>query len=255
LRENLARSALCDTRDGKNLLRQAVAHAGKAAAELPLAWLGDTARLPIRTVHGWDEAQAALQQGKGVIFMTLHLGAFEIVGRFLASRTAVTHLYRPPKVSWLEPLMRAGRAQDQAKLVPTDLSGVRALLTALKRGEAIGILPDQAPGAGEGVWADFFGRPAYTMTLVSRLQQKTGAPIILIFAERLPRGRGYSMHLRRLADLPQDQTQAAREMNRVMEEVIRAYPAQYLWSYNRHKVPAGAKPATAMSARPPESGI
>ena len=67
------------------------------------------------------------------------------------------------------------------------------------KGGAVGLLPDQAPGVGEGVWADFFGRPAYTMTLVVRLQRATGAAVIMVFAERLPGGRGYHLHLEEAA--------------------------------------------------------
>jgi KDO2-lipid IV(A) lauroyltransferase len=112
------------------------------------------------------------------------------------------------------------------------------LIKALRRGEAIGILPDQAPGVGEGEWANFFGRPAYTMTLVSRLQASTGAAVVMAFAERLPGGAGYSLHLERVTADPL--TPVA--LNRAVERVVSRCPGQYLWGYNRYKVPAGAEP-------------
>jgi KDO2-lipid IV(A) lauroyltransferase len=123
---------------------------------------------------------------------------------------------------------------------------MRPLLRALRAGEAVGMLPDQAPSAGEGVWAPFFGRPAYTMTLPARLVQLTGARIVLAFAERLPRGAGYHLHLRALDEtLPDDPTAAAARLNRAIEDLIEMHPSQYLWGYNRYKTPPGAPPAPA----------
>jgi KDO2-lipid IV(A) lauroyltransferase len=102
----------------------------------------------------------------------------------------------------------------------------------------VGVLPDQAPGEGEGVWVDFFGRPAYTMTLLRRLQQASGATMIMTVAERLPHGRGYRLRARALP--PEAFDEAA--LNRAVEEEVRRCPAQYLWAYNRYKIPAGAEP-------------
>ena len=145
-------------------------------------------------------------------------------------------LYRPPKQGWVEPLMVAGRSRWHAAVAPANLRGVRMLYKALTQGEAIGMLPDQAPGVGEGEWADFFGRPAYTMTLVRRLQQASGAAVIMAFAERLPAGRGYRLHLEELPAANLDEA----ALNRAIEAQMRRCPEQYLWSYNRYKVPAGA---------------
>ena len=141
--------------------------------------------------------------------------------------------------------MVAGRSRWQATVAPANLRGVRMLYKALARGEAIGLLPDQAPGTGEGAWADFFGRPAYTMTLVRRLQQASGAALIMAFAERLPDGRGYRLHLE---ELPAAGLSEAA-LNRAVEAQIRCCPAQYLWGYNRYKVPEGAEPPPARGMR------
>jgi KDO2-lipid IV(A) lauroyltransferase len=138
-------------------------------------------------------------------------------------------------MKWLEPLMMTGRARWQARLAPANLRGVRMLFKALKSREAVGLLPDQTPGVGEGVWTSFFGRPAYTMTLASRLQKSTGAAVILVYAERLAEGRGYRIHLQRM---PATNLNEAA-LNRAVEGLIRRCPSQYLWGYNRFKVPAG----------------
>ena len=118
---------------------------------------------------------------------------------------------------------------------------------ALKKGEAIGLLPDQVPQEGEGVWAQFFGAPAYTMTLSAKLHNMTGAPIILTFAERLPDARGYVVRFAAFEEeLGSDAVQQAVAINRSMEKLIACAPAQYFWSYNRYKQPDGvAAPGTA----------
>ena len=133
------------------------------------------------------------------------------------------------------------------KLAATDLGGVRQLLKALKRKELVGILPDQVPGNGEGEWAPFFGRPAYTMTLIGRLMQSSGAPVVMAWSQRLPRGEGYAIHF---APLTLDPAQSIpQQLNAMLEKVIRKHPEQYLWSYNRYKVPRGALPPDAGKER------
>jgi KDO2-lipid IV(A) lauroyltransferase len=239
LRENLYASGVCSGEAHcVAILRAAVAEAGKAVAELIAVWFGkeeNVARLVVECKR-WDIVEAARQRGNGILFLTPHLGCFEISALYGAQRMPLVVLYRPPKLAWIEPLMIAGRGRWQAVVAPANLKGVRLLYKALARGEAVGLLPDQAPGVGEGAWADFFGRPAYTMTLVRRLQQASGAAVIMAFAERLPAGRGYRLHL---DELPaQDLDEAA--LNRAVEAQVRRCPEQYLWSYNRYKVPAGA---------------
>lgn len=246
LRENLEKSGVCTgPADCRRLLHQTIAEAGKSALELLALWLRpeqEVLRL-VRRCHGWEHAEAALKRGKGLIFLTPHLGCFEITSQYYAAHYPVTVLYRPPKLRWLQPLLETGRLRGQVSLAPTDMSGVKAMLKALKRGEAIGILPDQTPSKGEGVWAEFFGRPAYTMTLAARLARGTGAAVILIYAERLKRGEGFDLWLEPLPDgLPEQPVEAANFLNAAVESLIRRLPAQYLWSYNRYKTPSGAEP-------------
>jgi KDO2-lipid IV(A) lauroyltransferase len=194
-------------------------------------------------VTGWDLVEAALAHRRGIVFLTPHLGCFEITAQYYAYRAPadapLTVLYRPPKKKAIEPLMRTGRERPNLRVASADRGGVRILLRALRQGEAIGILPDQAPGVGEGEWAEFFGRPAYTMTLSGRLAEASGAQVILAYAERLPQGRGYHLQLS-LMPPPLAGESPARTLNRALEGLIRSCPAQYGWGYNRYKVPAGA---------------
>lgn len=238
-RENLRASGLCrDESVYRSTLHAVIAETGKSVTELCKVWFGSDAEIArLVTCDDWDVVEAARRAGKGIIFLTPHLGCFEISALYTAQRLPLTVLYRPPKRAALEDIMRAGRARGQVSLAPANLKGVRLLYKALHRGDAIGILPDQAPGVGEGEWADFFGRPAYTMTLVTRLRESSGAAVIMAFAERLAQGRGYRLHFRAVAADPLD----TAALNRAIEDVVRSCPAQYLWGYNRYKVPAGAK--------------
>jgi KDO2-lipid IV(A) lauroyltransferase len=229
-------------RAGYTALRApAIAASGKSILELAFVWCAPPQRvLATAQIDDWHIAQAALDSGAGVIFLTPHLGCFEIIAQAIAARITLTALYRPPRQAALKPLMEGARSRPNLHLAPANLGGVRTLLKALKGGGAIGLLPDQVPQNGEGVWADFFGTPAYTMTLPAKLQQMTGATIILSYAERLPRGRGFLVRFVACEPLtgatPQQQ---AAVLNRAMEHLIARCPAQYFWSYNRFKTPRG----------------
>jgi KDO2-lipid IV(A) lauroyltransferase len=239
LRENLYASGVCGGETQcKALLRGAVAEAGKGMIELIAVWFGSDEKVAQMVVacEGWNVVEAARARGKGIIIVTPHLGCFEMVSLYFVQRHPMTVMYRPPKLAWLEPLMIAGRSRWQATVAPANLRGVRMFYRTLQQGGAVGLLPDQAPGAGEGVWTDFFGRPAYTMTLAVRLQRATGATVIMVFAERLAGGQGYHMHFE---EVPTAQLDEAA-LNRAVEAQVRRCPEQYLWSYNRYKVPAGA---------------
>ena len=239
LAENLERAT---GRRERALRNAAIAEAGRQAMELPWLWLRPSAEVvdKVVRVHGWELVDAAHAGGGGILFLTPHLGCFEITAQYYAAHAPITVLYRPPRKAALQPLMEAGRARGQMRTAPADLGGVRRLVKSLRNREAVGMLPDQAPGRGEGLWAPFFGRPAWTMTLAGRLSEVKGVHVILIWAERLPRGAGYVLHLSAPAktlDGPLEARCAA--INREIERLILDCPAQYLWGYNRYKRPSG----------------
>lgn len=242
-RENLRLSHLAVDEDGyAALLKQTVAEAGKSIAELPWIWGRPLAQVcaAVRNCQGWDLVETAHARGKGIIFLTPHWGCFEMTSLYIAQHLPLTNLYSSPKQDWVETVMHRGRERGLARLATADMSGVRLLFKALKRGEAIGLLPDQVPSQGEGEWVDFFGRPAYTMTLSGRLAQASGATVLLVYAERLPHGTGYKLSFERL---PLDFSKSVPlQINAALERVIANSPAQYLWSYNRYKIPPGVEP-------------
>lgn len=243
LRDNLAQAGY------PHLLGAAVVEAGKNIFELPFIWCAKPARvLKHAVVHDWAIAQSALEAGQGVIFLTPHLGCFEIIAQAIASRTPLTALYRPPHKPALKPLLEQARARKGLMLAPATLAGVRKLLKTLRNGGAIGLLPDQVPGAGEGIWTNFFGRPAYSMTLPSKMHHMSGAPLVLSYAERLPLGKGYAIHFVRFDEqLVGTPAQQARIINTAMEQLIARCPAQYFWSYNRYKGTPASPPLTGDS--------
>ena len=221
-------------------VRAAVAHAGRMAAETPRLWFG--APVPVQ----WDGAErieAAYAAGRGIVYLTPHMGCFEITAqgaatRFGATRGPITVLYRPARQAALAKVLETARQREGLETAPTTLTGVRQMIRALRAGQAVGLLPDQVPPEGQGLWAPFFGQPAYTMTLAARLVQQTGATPLLAWGERLPRARGYCIHVQPFAEpLSSELETAVGQINRAMEQLIRQCPGQYLWGYGRYKTP------------------
>ena len=244
LRENLGNyNAGRHQSEFNSVLRASVAEVGKSITELPWVWRRPVAEVlaNVRQCYGREYFDAARQNGKGLIVLTPHLGCFEIIGLYVAAEMPMTCMYSTPKRAWMDEVIRGGRQRGQMYLARADIGGVRTLLKALKRGEAIGLLPDQVPAHGEGEWVDFFGRSAYTMTLAGRLLESSGASVLLSYVVRRQGGEGYDIHFESLiltADLP-----VTRQINAALEKIIRTAPAQYLWSYNRYKAPPGSLPA------------
>ncbi len=227
-------------------VRAAVGHAGRMVTELPRLWLRDTA---VNALHGAEVVEQAWSRGKGILFLTPHLGCFELsvqgaARQWSAQHGPITILYRPAKQAWLAEMMLTARNRSGVQAVPTTLAGVRQMIKALRKGAAVGLLPDQVPPSGQGQWAPFFGKDAYTMTLAARLALQTGATVVLARCERLPAGRGYELFFEALPMPLSDQLdQAVVQINQAMEHTIRQCPTQYLWGYGRYKQPRQEAPA------------
>lgn len=220
-------------------VRAAVGHAGRMVAELPRLWLG---KPPPCALLGGDCVERAWAAGRGIVFLTPHQGCFEMsvqraAQRWSADHGPITVLYRPARQAWLARFQETARNRPGVQAVPTTLAGVRSMIRVLRRGGAVGLLPDQVPPEGQGLWAPFFGRPAYTMTLAARLVQQTGAAIVLARCERLSWGRGYVLYMEPGPQLAPDMEAALGQINEAMEQLIRACPGQYLWGYGRYKKP------------------
>ncbi|MEO7743711.1 MAG: lysophospholipid acyltransferase family protein [Usitatibacter sp.] len=255
--DNLAASGVCGgAQDVVRMARENAAEIGKGAAELAWAlFRPEEAVARVKGHNGWDAVERLRAAKRPIVFVTPHLGSYDIAGRYLWQMgLQILAMYRPHKVFWIDQLLREGRnrgaAPDGTNVAPASLAGVRMVLKHLRRGGCTVVLPDQVPGLGEGEWVDFFGRPAYTMTLLGRLQQATGAAVVFCYAERLKGGAGFHLHLEELAEpLSTDRREAARQVNAQVERLVRSCPAQYLWGYNRYKRPAGAPPAPGAASK------
>ena len=245
--------------------RPAIAAAGHMASELPWLWLRPQGESVLTRVVRWEGVEAfeaAMRAKKGVILVAPHLGSWEMCGqaigeRFLADFGPITALFRPARKKWMAELIGAGsRERRGLQMLPTSVAGVRGLIRTLRAGGYTGILPDQVPPLGQGVWAPFLGRPAYTMTLLPRLAQQTGARVFFGVCERLPRGAGYAIRLTpfdgtALGDPKATPEAAAAAMNEGIAALIRALPGQYVWDYARYKQPRGeAAAVTGAEAAP-----
>ena len=229
--------------------RRSIAEAGRMVAETPWLWLRADNETLARKVS-WRNPQvldAAVAERRPLVILTPHMGSFEVAARAYTARYGhvqpVTVLYRPARQRVLREFQEESRKRPTMPTAPANLAGVRQMLRALKRRESVGLLPDQVPPESQGVWAPFFGKPAYTMTLATRLMQQAGAQCVVLRCERLPRGAGFVIHATELArPLPAatDEgalVEAATIINETMEQVILSDPGQYLWGYNRYKPP------------------
>ena len=230
-----------DAETRQRLLKSALLETGKAALELCRIWNGDarSALDLVREVRGLALFEHELGSGRGVIVAAPHLGCWELLNFWLCSRTRMAIAYRPPRQAALEPLLIRARGALAAEQVRAEgAAGVRTLFKRLCEGGVVGILPDQQPKAGEGEFAPFFGTPALTMVLLSRLAQRTGASVLFAFAERLPAGAGFRMHFLSAADgiADPDLPTAVAALNRGVEDCVRIAPEQYQWAYKRYSI-------------------
>lgn len=247
-RRHVQRNAAQAGFEAPRFAREAAAETGAMMSELTRVWFQSDACMAKVICEDWSVIEQALAERNGLIMLTPHLGCFELAARYAAQRIPLTVMFRPHRKAMLRGLLDTVRATSNLTTVPATSQGVRAFVRALRQGDAVGLLPDQAP-KGEGVWVPFFGRPAYTMTLPGKLAQQTNAALIIAAGERLPGGRGWRMHVRRLTGpLPQEAEAQAAWINAEMEEMVRRFPQQYLWGYNRYKVPTGAPAVPAGTA-------
>ncbi|MVW79381.1 lysophospholipid acyltransferase family protein [Bordetella sp. 02P26C-1] len=245
LRANAAQAGYPDP----SFARRAAAETGAMMMEMPKVWFRPEESLAKTVSDDFHVVEQALAENRGILFLTPHLGCFEITARYvaIARHIPVTVMFRPPRMAAFAPLLDTARNTPGLQAVPANRQGVREFVRTLRRGGTVGLLPDQAPGEGDGVWAPFFGRMAYTMTLAGKLAAQTGVAVIVLAGERLPRGRGWRIHFSRVPEpLPDDPQAQATLFNAAMEKLIRQMPEQYLWSYNRYKTPRGAPPAPPM---------
>ena len=217
---------------------------GRLALETSRIWYGpsESWRTSIRQVVGEEILQHSLQGGRGVILLAPHFGNWELLNAYLGARYTFSCLYQPPKITALQPLLKRCRQRSGSRLIEPDRKGIRYLLEALKRGEVIGLLPDQVPERTGWVDSSFFGIPVLNMTLPCQLAARTGAVMLLGVARRLD-PEGFEISFQELPEIEysasgrNDEAVCATRINRAIEEVVCSRPSQYQWEYKRFKKP------------------
>lgn len=228
------------------LVKDRLVRLGSTAMDIAIIWGRSirSAKALVRQVHGRETIDAAIAKGQGVIILAPHIGNWEILGVYLSELSLQTHfMYAPPKQAVVGAAMFAGRQKNGAVLVPADRSGVVGLLKALRKGDMVGVLPDQVPGADNGIYADFFGQPALTMTLLSNLARRTGAEVVCAYS--LPCKGGFDVFFEPVGDQinKADIETSVQFMNSVIEDLVRRHPSHYQWEYKRFKNPPPGQPS------------
>ena len=237
-----ANTGLCfpelDSTSRTRLVQETLKESGKTILEGGKIWRGEADSIlalvqPSPDEHLIDDAR---RQNRGVILAMPHCGNWEIVNLYFARRDAMTSMYTARRQPKFDRLIRDARQRTGATLVQSDTAGIRAMTTALKRQELVGITPDQSP-TGHGEFADFFGQPCYTMTLLPKLAKSTNAVVLFVIAKRLSGGRGFQLIIRQperdMAEL--ELAAALQTMNEATQSLIREAPEQYWWIYRRFK--------------------
>ncbi len=222
-------------REQRRIVWTSLLHSMMAGMESPALWFGPSSRLQrwLAAPEATAQLAALLAEGKGLILLCPHWGAWELAGLFVSAHAPITTLYKPQK-GVMDALILEGRSRLGARLVPTSATGVKAVVAALRRGEVVGILPDHDPPEGSGVYAPFFAQAAHSMDLVTRLAARTGAPVWFCIAER----RAFSGFSIRLIEAPAgiaDPVAGVAAMNAGVEAIVRAQPRQYWWGYKRYR--------------------
>jgi KDO2-lipid IV(A) lauroyltransferase len=229
------------------LVRRNLIETGRSMAQMLRVWVGRRLRLAeLVDDNGFEAAgRRLLERGNGLIFALPHLGNWELIGESIINITPTTALYRPPRMAFMDSVMRAGRSRTGITPVPIDRQGLKALHAALQRGEGVVILPDQVPktAGASGVVAPFFGHPAMTMTLIGRLARRHHSPVLFccaVYDEASGRHRLH--HFEGDPAIGADSLEeAAAALNRDVERCAREFPAHYQWTYRRFELP-GARP-------------
>jgi len=223
----------------RKLTAESLKETARTALEMGKCWLLPLDKVlgTIREVEGKDVLEDAMTHGQGVVLLAPHLGNWEVFGYYFTEQFPTTFMYQPPKNRYFDSMIKAARSRGNARLAPTSRQGVSILLKALKQGEMVGLLPDQEPGEDGGEFAEFFGTPALTMTLVSRLVERTGARVICGYARRLPGGRGFKLVIKAADSMIYEPglVDSVTGLNKSVEDCVKEAVPQYQWEYKRFK--------------------
>lgn len=221
------------------LTKKSLQNTACTALEMGKAWVSPvpTTISLVTEYSGFDEFREAAQSGSGVILLAPHLSNWEVFGITACDKLNANFMYKPPKIEAMDRLLKETRSRNQVKLAPANRAGVAQLLRALKAGEMVGILPDQVPELEGGEYGKFFGQTALTMSLASRLIQRTNAKVFCGFAKRLPNGAGFKLIIEKAAQqvYSDDLLESVQGVNDSVQSCVEMATDQYQWEYKRFR--------------------
>ena len=235
-------------RERTELSKASLASTGMTMLEVPLMWEWPVQKCLdlVQYTEGLELIDEAMADGSGLILLAPHLGNWELAGLFFSSRYKMAALYSPPNIQEFEDYMIKVRGRLGSELVRGDRRGLGRLASILRDGGVAGILPDQSPRGAGSAFAPFFGMEVKTMTLAAKLMQRTGAKVLITYAERLNNAEGFRIVVRETEPGmdSKDLVQATTALNQSVEHCIRKIPAQYQWGYKRlrHRPPGEINP-------------
>jgi KDO2-lipid IV(A) lauroyltransferase len=193
--------------------------------------------------EGYEHFEAAKARGRGVLFATAHLGNWELSAFAHAILAAPMHVVvRPLDNPLIDRLVARRRTLSGNRLLQKK-DYARGILKALAANEAVGILIDQNASESDGVFVDFFGVPACAGTGFAKLAARTGAAVIPGFALWSEADRRYILRFYPVVEMTGDAGHDTRLLQKLLEDVIREYPDQWMWIHRRWKTrPAGEPP-------------
>ena len=250
LRNNLIRTKMCTIENKENLARLCAKEWGKTIVEtacIAWQWPRDKVSGLVTNSDGLDLVKNELSKGKSIIFLMPHIGNFEVALKYTATQlenNKFTILYKPSKDEFLETIMKDGRSEENVTLVPTNRHGVMALIKAIRRGEIIGILPDNVASSGDGIWVNFFCNPVYAMTLAAKLTLMENTATFL--ASSIRHNNEFSIKYTPFIPKTTNIQDVIQNMYHQFESMILSAPSQYYWSYDRFRIPAHAIPQTEL---------
>lgn len=193
-----------------------------------------------KNIYGWELVEEAIKNKNGILFLTPHIGSYDLAGRYISEKLPfnIIAMYKEPNLKFLKKIIQTGRTRNKGISVPTSISGIRLIFKALKNKQATIILPDQVPKNGEGILVPFFNKDAYTMTLIYKLANINDVTTLFYVGERLKNGKGFNLHIIKFqGNLTKNKQKDTLLINYNLEEIIKKFPEQYLFSYNRYKMP------------------
>ena len=227
------------SKEADQLAEDSMRHSGMLMTEMAMAWFWPSEKIQDKIIRIQGNAciEDALEAGQGVIVAIPHVGNWEMLNFYLNNAYPGVAMYRPAKLEALDQVIRAGREKDGLRTVPTNVHGVKAMLKVLKQGGVAYIFPDQEPRPEGGVFAPFFAEPALTMSLVSRLVQKTGAQVVMAYAKRLPCHQGFEVVIKKGVEGIDSNSLdfSCAALNKSVEMCVADAPEQYQWTYKRFK--------------------